>query len=98
MVQAQAMACGLPVICTTNTGGSEIVDNGVDGYIIPIRNERILMEKLKILYNDRNKLQEMSKNAFLKATNLLSWKNMEKMMDVYSKLLQAKSILNLKSH
>ena len=78
MVQAQAMACGLPVICTTNTGGSEIVDNGVDGYIIPIRNERILMEKLKILYNDRNKLQEMSKNAFLKATNLLSWKKYER--------------------
>ena len=29
VVQAQAMACGLPVICTENTGGSEIIDDGV---------------------------------------------------------------------
>ena len=41
MVQAQAMACGLPVICTTNTGGSEIVDDDISGYIIPIRNIEI---------------------------------------------------------
>ena len=30
MVQAQAMACGLPVICTTNTGGSEIIDDDIN--------------------------------------------------------------------
>ena len=53
MVQAQAMACGLPVICTTNTGGSEIIDDGINGYVIPIRNSEILMDKIKILYKDR---------------------------------------------
>ena len=99
MVQAQAMACGLPVICTTNTGGSEIVDNGVNGYVIPIRNSKILMKKLKILYNDRLKLQEMGKNAHLKAVKLLSWKKYgEKIMEIYSKLLHAKSIVNEKFH
>ena len=37
MVQVQAMACGLPVICTTNTGGADIVRDGRDGFILPIR-------------------------------------------------------------
>ena len=36
MVQAQAMACGLPVICTTNTGGSEIIDDGINGYVLSL--------------------------------------------------------------
>lgn len=89
MVQAQAMACGLPVICTTNTGGSEIVDDDISGYIIPIRNIEILKDKIKILYNDRDKLEEMSKCAHAKANNNLSWKNYgDRMLKIYSELIQ----------
>ena len=77
MVQAQAMACGLPVICTTNTGGSEIVDDGLNGYIIPIRDTQILMDKIKILYNDRDKLKEMSKMLIQKLIINYLGKNME---------------------
>lgn len=91
MVQAQAMACGLPVICTTNTGGSEIVDDGVNGYIIPIRNVKILMDKINILYNDREKLKLMSKNAHVKARSQLSWKKYgDRMLNIYKKLLNDK--------
>ena len=91
MVQAQAMACGLPVICTTNTGGSEIVDDDINGYIIPIRNIEILKNKIKILYNDRDKLEEMSKCAHAKANNKLSWENYgDRMLKIYSELMQKK--------
>ncbi len=99
MVQAQAMACGLPVICTTNTGGSEIIDDGINGYVIPIKNIKILMDKIKILYNDKNKLQEMGRNAHLKASSQLSWKEYgDKMLDIYQKLLKDKLLINKKSH
>ena len=30
MVQLQAMACGLPVICTKNSGGEEIIKDGIE--------------------------------------------------------------------
>ena len=72
VVQAQAMACGLPVIYTTNTGGSEIVD-GLN--CVPIRDTQILMDKIKILYNDRDKLKEMIKTLIQKLISL--GKNME---------------------
>jgi len=99
MVQAQAMACGLPVICTTNTGGSEFIDDGINGYVIPIRNINILMHKIKILYNDTDKLQEMSKNAYIKANSELSWKKYgDRMFDIYQKLLQDKLMISKKSH
>ena len=35
MVIAQAMACGLPVICTEATGASELITDGVEGLIVP---------------------------------------------------------------
>src|SRR3989344_7771560 len=50
MVQPQAMACGLPVVATTNTGGDDIIRDGIDGYIIPIRDVEKLKEKILFLY------------------------------------------------
>jgi len=78
MVQAQAMACGLPVICTYNTGGSEIVDHGLNGFILPVRNINLLKKKILTLYKNRILLKKMKHNSFIKAKKFLSW-------DVYGK-------------
>ena len=59
MVTLQAMACGIPVICTENTGAGDIVDDGVEGYIIPIRNIRIIKEKINYLYNNESERATM---------------------------------------
>ena len=61
MVVYEAMAAGLPVICTHNTGS--VIRDGVDGYIVPIRNSYILAEKLRILNRDRELLAHFSSNA-----------------------------------
>lgn len=42
---AEAMACGLPVIVTPNTGASDLVQEGVNGSIVPIRDARAISEK-----------------------------------------------------
>jgi len=73
MVILQAMACGLPVITTKNTGGSEIVDEGVDGFVIPIRDKEKLKEKILLLYQNKDYLLSMSKKAEQKAKNFFSW-------------------------
>ena len=75
MVQLQAMASGLPVICTHNTGGGEIIDNGVNGFVLPIRNINLLKKKISILYKDRSLLKKMKNNAYIKAQKLFSWNN-----------------------
>ena len=91
MVQAQAMACGLPVICTTNTGGSEIVDENINGHIIPIKDVQLLKDRIKNLYYDRNKLKQMSKSAYKKANNELSWEKYgDRMLNTYRSLLKTK--------
>ena len=88
MVQAQAMACGLPVVCTTNTGGDEIIDQNKSGYILPIRNIDILKEKINYFYNNPEIRIAMGKNALEKANNFLSWENYgKKMIKFYKKIL-----------
>lgn len=63
MVIPQAMACGLPVIATTNTGAEEVIQNGKQGYIIPIRDVEALKERLLILYENPKKRAEMGEAA-----------------------------------
>jgi glycosyltransferase involved in cell wall biosynthesis len=41
----EAMACGLPVILTPNTGSNDLVEEGINGSIVPIRNPGAIAEK-----------------------------------------------------
>tara|TARA_Y100000591_G_scaffold289964_1_gene275442 strand:- start:2606 stop:3769 length:1164 start_codon:yes stop_codon:yes gene_type:complete len=73
MVQMQAMASGLAIICTENSGGRELVDENYNGFIIDIRNVDVLKQKILYLYNNRDQLFEMGLNSENKAKNLFSW-------------------------
>ncbi|MBD2004203.1 MULTISPECIES: glycosyltransferase family 4 protein [Cyanophyceae] len=91
MVIAQAMACGLPVIHTTNTGGEDIVRDGVDGFCIPIRDVEALKEKILFFYENPARRSHMGDNALKQARNSLSWNDYgEKMIAAYSTALAAK--------
>ena len=48
MVQMQAMASGLAIICTENSGGRELVDENYNGFIVDIRNVDVLKQKFYI--------------------------------------------------
>jgi glycosyltransferase involved in cell wall biosynthesis len=73
MVQLQAMACGLPLICTPNTGGEDLIDNGKEGYIVPIRDIRELKEKLFYLYKNPDLAIRMGQLGKIKVQKGYSW-------------------------
>ena len=59
----EAMACGLVPVCYVGEGGvDEIIEHGVNGFIVKNRGEDY-QEKLQLLVNDRSLWETMSKNA-----------------------------------
>ncbi|MEO1389778.1 MAG: glycosyltransferase family 4 protein [Cyanobacteria bacterium J06634_6] len=70
LVQLEAMACGIPIITTPNAGGLDIITDGVEGFIIPIRSVELLQEKLEWCYQNPQALAEMGKAARKKAEQL----------------------------
>ena len=60
-VTYEALASGLPVICTPNTGS--VVRDGIDGYVVEPRDIDAIEEKLMQLYSSNKLLKEMSENA-----------------------------------
>ncbi|MGQ9823363.1 MAG: glycosyltransferase family 4 protein, partial [Thermogutta sp.] len=48
-VVLEAMAAGLPVIITPNCGSADVVRDGIDGFIVPVRAPDAIAEKLELL-------------------------------------------------
>jgi len=72
MVVPQILACNVPVIVSENTGAADIINEGKNGYIIPIRSVKQIQEKIELLYNQPEKLLEMK--SFIKNNPIdLSW-------------------------
>lgn len=72
-VLGEALACGCPVIATTNSGAEDLFNDGIEGFIIPIRNSRILSEKLQILIDDKALRLQMSEAATKRVELLGGW-------------------------
>lgn len=90
MVQAQAMACGLPVICTTNTGGADLVREGRDGFVLPIRDVTAIKEKILYFYENPDACHVMGESALRRVQAGFSWSDYgQKMITAYQKILSA---------
>ncbi len=61
VVVYEAMAAGLPCIVTPNTGS--VVRDGVDGFVVPIRDVAALADRLRRLYHDPMLARQMGENA-----------------------------------
>lgn len=57
----EALSWGLPVVCTPNTGS--VVRDGVDGFIVPIRDGKAIAERIERLARSQELWAEMSNNA-----------------------------------
>lgn len=73
LVQGQALACGCPVIATTNTGAEDLFDDGQEGWILPIRNPEAIAAALTRLYRDPELLEKMSAAALHRVLRLGGW-------------------------
>ena len=72
LVIPEAMAQGLTVIATPHAAGPSLIDDGVDGFIVPIRSAPAIAEKLELLLRDPARLHEMRAAARRKAA-AMTW-------------------------
>ena len=66
LVVLEAMACGVPCIVTTN-GAADVVREGIDGFVIPIRDSAAIADRLQRLADDPELRHQMSRNARARA-------------------------------
>jgi glycosyltransferase involved in cell wall biosynthesis len=84
LVTYEALACGVPVIATPNCGS--VVRDGVDGFIVPIRNAEALADAIERIVSDRTLRATLSANARERAKEFTwAWYG-ERLIDALSSL------------
>jgi starch synthase len=73
LVQGEAMAAGLPLITTTNSGGDDILEDGVQGFILPPADSYALLGAFQILADSPEMVQSMGSAALARAKQLGGW-------------------------
>lgn len=88
LVTIEAMQAGLPVIVSDHAGSSELVRDGVDGFVVPARDSAALRDRIQQLVDDPRLRRSMGASARERAT-ARTWDDYgrERMNLVFGRLL-----------
>jgi starch synthase len=90
MVQAQAMACGCPVIASLNTGCEDLYTDGVEGFAVPIRSVDALADRMQLLADQPEIRRLMAQRAIERVRSIGGWREYgENACRIYSEVIAA---------
>ncbi len=87
IVLLEAMAMGKPIVATNIEGYNSVLTHGVEGLLVPPRNEEMLARALVSLLTNESLRQEMGARARLKAMEY-SWEHIaQRVLNYYARIL-----------
>jgi len=72
LVYLESLSYGTPIICTTNSGGADIIKNNEHGFIVQPGDVEDLKKRLLWCVENKNKVRDMSE-ACVKLANAYPW-------------------------
>jgi len=86
----EAMACGLPIVGTRASGLHELVRDGVNGYLVPIKDSGALAEALSRLIDNGYERRRMGRQSRKLAEREFAWEYIaEQYLRIYEQLVTA---------
>lgn len=82
----EAMACGIPVIGVNKLGPKEIIDNGVNGYIVRAGSAIQIAKHIDMLLENEALRKKLGKEAKNKAQEFSLDKTVKQTLEIYEKL------------
>ncbi len=84
----EASACAKPVVVSNVSGFAEIVENGVTGIIVPVKNARVAASAIEKLINDRQYAKAMGEKGRERVERFYNWSsNINDIVKIYNSVL-----------
>lgn len=88
LVRLEAMASGSPVVITNTSGAEEMVDDGKEGFVVPIESSKDIYHAVNKIFSDFSLTKQISKNARQKVEHKYRWEKIaSEYMRVYNSLI-----------
>jgi glycosyltransferase involved in cell wall biosynthesis len=85
----EAFACGIPAIVTDVGGCPEIVENGKNGLIVPVRDSKALHDAVIWMHNNPESRTEMGKQARITVLERYDHRLLiEQLIDIHRSLIR----------
>ena len=86
LLEAASMA--KPIVATNAPGCKEVVENGKNGFLVPVKDYKSLAEKIEILIKDKNLREKFGRYSRIKAVNEFDIKKVVKAyLKIYDEVL-----------
>jgi glycosyltransferase involved in cell wall biosynthesis len=84
----EALSSGLPLLATDTGGTQELIENGVNGFVLKMKSAQDIAEKLEILIKNEELRKSMGVASRIKAEGM-SWEKIaEKYIDTIKKIIR----------
>jgi glycosyltransferase involved in cell wall biosynthesis len=85
----EAMACGIPVVATNIRAHADVISNGVNGFLVPVRSPHDMAKMICMLLDEADSRKTVGKAARQTVEENYTWdKVSEKVVDCYERLLE----------
>ena len=82
-VVLESLAVGTPVITSANEGAMEIIEDQINGYVVPIGDGKAIAERIRLLIKNPDLLQQLKNNSQKTIASTMSHKNTVRDMEHY---------------
>lgn len=82
----EAMAMGNAIVATDVRGNNDAVEDGVNGYLVPVGDSDLMAEKILELMNDREKLRTFGENGLDMVKDFSTENVNREMLTIYGNL------------
>ncbi len=87
----EATSMSKAIVTTNAPGCKEVVEDGVNGFLVPIKDYKSLAEKIEVLIDNKELREKFGKNSRIKAVNEFDIKVVvDKYLKVYEEILKGK--------
>jgi len=83
LVLIEAMASGLPIVCTDAKGNKDIIEEEINGYLVNERSATKLADKIELLINDEKLYAKISKSSFESSKKYNIANYVDKLVGIY---------------
>ena len=84
----EAMTAGLPVVATDNRGHRTIIEDGINGFLVPLNNEELYTDKIQELINDKALCDKFIENSKITIEKFASDAVIERINDILNEHLE----------
>jgi glycosyltransferase involved in cell wall biosynthesis len=90
-VLLQAMSCSLPIICSKNSGGEDLINQGEGGFILKTISVEEIKKSILYLYENSKEAKTMGEKNLKKIKKNYTWNNYgNNIISIYKKIISEK--------